>query len=135
LASHASSAAEAAAGSPADGVAPQDAAAGEGRWRQLGQVAVGVGDKAGAEHQQAANKRVEEELDRRVRPPRAPPVADEEVHRDQDQFPEHVEQHEVERQEDPQRAGFYQQQQQCIEPRAALVAPRGQQRERRQTRG
>ncbi len=52
------------------------------------------------QHQDAAGQRVEEKLDGGVKLPRAAPHADDEVHRHQHQFPEHVEQEEVQRQED-----------------------------------
>jgi hypothetical protein len=75
------------------------------------------------EHQRAARKRVEEELQRRVNAPRhhpaqehvrsvlISPAADQEVHRDQGQFPEHVEQHQVQRDKDADHAGFEKEQQ------------------------
>src|SRR3712207_7637747 len=43
------------------------------------------------QHDQAADEAVEEELDRRVLPPRAAEAPDEEVHRDQHRLEEHVE--------------------------------------------
>ncbi len=51
------------------------------------------------QHQDAAERRVEEELDRRVDPPLAPPDADDEEHRDQHRFPEEVEDEEILRDE------------------------------------
>ena len=51
------------------------------------------------QHQHRAEQRVEEELDRRVLVPRAAPDADQEVHRQEHDFPEDVEEEEVERDE------------------------------------
>ena len=78
------------------------------------QVAVEVQHQDGDQHQHAAEQRVQEELDRRVFAPRAAPDADQEVHRQQHHFPEHVEQEEVERQEDAQHARFQQQEQDAV---------------------
>ncbi len=52
------------------------------------------------QHDDRARERVQEELDRGVELARAAPDADEEVHRHEHHFPEHVEQEEVERAED-----------------------------------
>ena len=51
------------------------------------------------QHQDAAERRVEHELDRRVDAPLAAPDADEQEHRDQHRFPEDVEQEQVLREE------------------------------------
>ena len=51
------------------------------------------------QHEDAAGQRVEEELDGRVLVARAAPDADEEVHRQEHDLPEHVEEEEVERDE------------------------------------
>ena len=50
----------------------------------------------GQEHQDASHHGEEEKLDRRVDPPRAAPHPDEEVHRDEHELPEDVEEDEVE---------------------------------------
>ena len=47
------------------------------------------------QHEQAADEREQEELDRRVDAPRTAPHADDEVHRDEHGLPEHVEEEEV----------------------------------------
>ena len=52
------------------------------------------------EHQQRADERVEDELDRRVDPVRAAPDPDDQVHRDEDDLPEDVEEEQVEGDED-----------------------------------
>ena len=52
------------------------------------------------EHQQRADQRVEDELDRGVDAVGATPDADDQVHRDQYDLPEDVEEEEVEREED-----------------------------------
>ena len=52
------------------------------------------------EHQQRPDERVQDELDRRVDPVRAAPDPDDQVHRDEDDLPEDVEQERVEREED-----------------------------------
>ena len=49
----------------------------------------------GNEHQQRANQRIQEELNRRVDTILAAPNTDDKVHRDQNQFPKHVEQERV----------------------------------------
>ena len=62
------------------------------------------------QHEHGAEQGVEEELDRRIQLAPVPPDADQEVHRHQHDFPEDVEQEEVQRQEDAQHAGFQEQQ-------------------------
>ncbi len=64
--------------------------------------------------QHAADERVQEELDRGVFLARAAPDADQEVHRQEHDFPEHVEQEEIERAEHAQHAGFQQQEQDAV---------------------
>jgi hypothetical protein len=56
------------------------------------------------EQQDGAEERVEEELDRRVLPPRAAPHADQEVHRQEHHLPEDEEQEEIEGAEDAHHA-------------------------------
>ena len=51
------------------------------------------------QHQQRAQQRVQEELDRGVHPVRSAPDADDDVHRDQHRLEEHVEQDAVDRRE------------------------------------
>ena len=60
----------------------------------------------GHQHQQRADERVEDELDRRVDAVGAAPDADDQVHRHQDDFPEDVEEEHVQGQEDAQHAHF-----------------------------
>jgi hypothetical protein len=60
------------------------------------------------QHEDAAEQRVEEELDRRVLAVRAPPDPDQEVHRYQHELPEDEEQHQVERNERAGHAGLQQ---------------------------
>ena len=80
-----------------------------------GRPVVGEVERQDAEqHQDAAHQRVEEELDGRVELPRAAPDPDEEVHRDQHHFPEHVEQEEVERHEDAEHSRLEQQQEDVV---------------------
>ena len=68
----------------------------------------------GHQHQHGAGQREQEELDGGVFLARPAPHADEEVHRQQHHFPEHIEQEEIERQEHPQHAGLEQQEQNVI---------------------
>ena len=65
----------------------------------------------GQQHEHRAGHRVEEELDRRVLRPvlRLAPDADQEVHRDEADLPEDVEEDQVERDEHAQHAHFEQQ--------------------------
>ena len=58
------------------------------------------------QHDEAAEKAVEQELHRRVRALRAAVAADDEVHRDEDDFEEDVEQEHVERGEDADHPGL-----------------------------
>jgi hypothetical protein len=51
------------------------------------------------EHEEGADERVEDELDRRVDAVRSAPDPDDQVHRDEDDLPEDVEQEEVEGEE------------------------------------
>ena len=61
------------------------------------------------QHQHRAGQSVEKELDRRVKLPRSAPDADDEVHRHQHQFPEDVEQEEIERKKHADHARLQQQ--------------------------
>ena len=61
------------------------------------------------QHQHRSGQRIEEELDGRVQLSRAAPDADDEVHRHQHQFPEDVEQEEIERNEHADHARLQQQ--------------------------
>jgi hypothetical protein len=56
----------------------------------------------GNQHEHAARHRVENELHGRVDAPLVAPDTDEEVHRNQDEVPEHVEEKQVERGEHAQ---------------------------------
>src|SRR5213593_2422818 len=58
------------------------------------------------QHEHRADHRVEHELHRGVDPVGAAPDPDDEVHRDQHRLPEHVEQEEVEADEDPEHPGL-----------------------------
>ncbi len=85
-------------------------------WRVLQQVGVGERNRSGAlghlpyhdqdrhEHEERAEEGVDEELDGRVEPVLPAPDPDDEVHRDQHHFPEHVENEEIEREEYPEHA-------------------------------
>ena len=89
----------------------------------------------GDEHQDAAGHRVEDELHRRVDAAVVAPDADEEIHRDEDEVPEHVEQEDVERGEDAEHRRLEEQH----EDRELLdllvdALPRRQQRNRREER-
>ena len=79
---------------------------------QVGQVE-GAGLQAHVEdrqqHQHRAGHGEDEELDRRIDAPLTAPHADQEVHRDQGEFPEDEEQHQVGGQENAQHARFEQQ--------------------------
>ena len=90
----------------------------------------------GDEHQHAARHRVEHELDRRVDALVVAPDPDEEVHRDEHRVPEHVEQEEIERDEDADHRGFERED----EDRELLdlllhALPRREQRNRREEAG
>ena len=67
----------------------------EGVW--LGRV---VHDEHAHEHEHRSDERVDEEFDRGVQPVLTSPDSDQEVHREEHDFPEDVEQEEVERRED-----------------------------------
>ncbi len=68
-------------------------------------------------------QRVQEELDGRVLPPRPAPDADEEVHRQEHEFPEYVEEEEVQRQERAEHAGFQHQEQDAVTPHEFRYVP------------
>ena len=63
----------------------------------------------GQQHQDGTGHRVQEELDGGIDAARSAPDADQEVHRDEREFPEDVEQEQVLRQEDAHHAHFQQQ--------------------------
>ena len=79
------------------------------RVQQRGNVGGASGEPhgdQGEQHQDGAGQGVEEELDRRVNAPRAAPHADDQVHRDQHAFKEHVEHDEIRRAEHADHHGF-----------------------------
>ena len=78
------------------------------------EITVEVQHQDGDQHQHAAEQRVEKELDRRIFTPWSAPDADQEVHRQQHDFPEDVEQEEVEGQKDADHASFQQQKQHTV---------------------
>ncbi len=87
------------------------------------------------QHQQRAGQRVEEELERRVDPPRAAPHADDEEHRDQATLEEEVEEDDVERGEDADHQRLEDEEGDHVLAHAVVDrAPRGEDAERHQER-
>ena len=94
----------------------------------LQQVVVGEGERPGREphlahhhqdghqHEQRADKGVDEELDRRIQPALPAPDPDDEIHRDQHDLPEDIEHEHVQRYEDTQHAGEHGQQERVVPP-------------------
>ena len=66
------------------------------------------------QQQNRSDQRVEEEFDGRVEFPRAAPDADQEVHRHEHDFPEHIKEEEVERDENAEHAGLQHQHEDVI---------------------
>ncbi len=89
-----------------------------------------------AEHQHRSGHGVQEKLDGRVDAPIVAPDADQEVHRDQRNFPERVEQEQVERDEYTDQSEFEQDQEREKFLHAMVdVFPGNQDRDRREQRG
>ena len=65
-----------------------------------------VQEEHAQQHEHGAQQGVEEELDGRVKPARAAPDSDQQIHRHQHGFPEDKEQEEVQRHEDAEHAGL-----------------------------
>ena len=86
------------------------------------------------EHQQPAEQRVDEELHGGVDAPLVAPVPDQEVHRDEHPFPEHVEQEEVAGQEDAGDRRLENEKQRHEELRVLLDLPRREHADRDQER-
>ncbi len=90
----------------------------------------------GDEHEHAPRHRIEKELERRIHPPPAPPDPDQEVHRDQHRLPEHVEEEEIERDEDPDHRRLEQHEEGEVGVNPAMDRPRGaEDRDRREEGG
>ena len=88
------------------------------------------------QHQQAADLREQEELDGRVDAALVPPDPDEEVHRDEHQLPEEVEQEEIEREEHADDAGEHPHQAEVEEADALRdLGPRRDHRDDAEERG
>ena len=68
------------------------------RWN-VGRASLPVHRHDGEQHQHRAAEGVEKELEARIDPARPAPHADDQEHRDQGAFEEHIEQHEIERAE------------------------------------
>ena len=66
------------------------------------------------QHQRGTGKRIQEELERGVDAAIVSPDADEEVHGDENDFPEHVEQEQVPRGEDADESALEQQQERVV---------------------
>ena len=66
------------------------------------------------QHDHRADQRVQEKFDRGVQAAVAAPDADQEIHRHQHHFPEHIEEEEIERHENAQHADLQQQEQNVI---------------------
>ena len=90
----------------------------------------------GHEQQDAPGQGIQEKLDGRVHAIGAAPNPDQQIHGNQHGFPEHVEQHEVQRDEHAQRGGFHHEQADHEFPDARLDrGPGYQDAERRQQGG
>ena len=87
------------------------------------------------QHEQAAGHGEENEFHRRVDAPRTAPHADQKIHRHQHDFPEHIEQHQIERQEGAEHAGFQEQHEDQILFDLVTHRPGGQQRQRHEKGG
>ena len=79
----------------------------------------------GNEDEDASQQRIKEELDRGILAPRTTPDADEEIHRQQHDFPEDVEQEEVERQKRSHHPGFKDQKQDAVAAHHTVDLPAG----------
>ena len=77
----------------------------------------------GDEHQERARHRVDDELDRRARPSRSTPHADEDVERDQHCLPEDVEEQEVLRGEHADRGALEKEQEAHVGSGALAAGP------------
>jgi hypothetical protein len=107
----------------------------EGEHAELG-VAEVVEDEQPDQHRQAPDHGVDEELDRRVDAARPAPHADHEVHRDERDLPEHVEQEQVQREEGAEHAGLERLHEEHVRLHALVdLGPRGQEDDRQQERG
>ena len=104
--------------------------------RVIERASLRIQEDDGGQHQHRTGHRVQEELDRGVDAAVVAPDADQEVHRHQHDFPEHVEQEQIPGGENADQPEF-QQQQKREELFDAVVdgVPRKQNRDRRQERG
>ncbi len=103
--------------------------------RDLEGLVVDVDEDDAGEQQDRAGERVEEELDRRVLAPGTAPDPDQEVHREEHQLPEHVEEEEVERGEDAHHPREEEEVHRVVALRALLDVPRRDRRDERDERG
>jgi hypothetical protein len=74
--------------------------------RDVEGVGLDAEEQNGNQHQNGTSHGVKEELDRGIHAARSTPNTDEEVHRDEGEFPEDVEQEEILREEDAHHAYF-----------------------------
>ena len=88
------------------------------------------------QHQQAADHGVQQKFEGRINAARPAPDADQEIHRDQHDLPEHVEQEQVNGHEGAQHAGLQEQEKELIllDP-VPHITPAGQQHQRGQKAG
>ena len=102
----------------------------------VGQRVVEVKRQDSQQHQDGAGQRVQKELDGGIELARPAPDADDEVHRNQHDFPEHVEEEEVERHENAQHAHLQQQEHGVVFRHALLNGcPRREHGDKAQHRG
>ena len=96
---------------------------------QLREITVEIQHQDRDQHQHRTDERIKEELDRRVFFARATPDPDEKIHRQQHDFPENIEEEEVERNKDTEHAGDQQQKQNAVALYVLLDRPTGDHRQ------
>ena len=110
--------------------------------RELGQIksvsntfdgpGLKIEDQHTDQHQRTAEHRIQEKFDRSIFPPRPTPDANQEIHRQQHQFPEDEEQEEVHGAENARHGRIQQQEQGEITLLGPINIPRGQNANRAQ---
>src|SRR3954447_771200 len=97
---------------------------------QLGQVKGKIGleieDQHGDQHEHAAKHGVEKEFDGGILPPGSAPDADQEVHRQQHQFPENIEEEKIHGTEDSNHGRIEKKEEREIPLYGTLNAPRSE---------
>src|SRR5207249_11709361 len=98
-------------------------------------LAVEIEGQESEQHQNAAEKRIKKKLDGRIFAPRPAPDADEEVHGQQHEFPENIEEEKIQGDEYAHHAGIKQEKERKVSFHGLVNSPGGEDAQETEQRG